>query len=82
MSLNRKASLMSLRHRVFGSTPATSFARKLSGPVDRGWGDTFIGPLDALRERELLAPAKPAGAVPPASNGAGPLPRRRGTGSR
>ena len=67
--------MMSLRHRVFSSSLANSFARKLSDPVDRGWGDTFVGPLDALREldasRELdqPPPAKPGSKVPPASSG-------------
>lgn len=73
---------MSLRHRLFSSTPAKCFARKLSGPVDRGWGDTFVGPLDALREIEHLAPAKPGPAAPADASRTASIWRPRGTGSR
>ena len=42
---------MSLRHRLI-RLPINPFARKLSDPVDRGWGDTIVGPVETPREPE------------------------------
>jgi hypothetical protein len=50
---------MSLRHRLFYSTIARPFGRKLSGPLDRGWGDTVVGPLEAPREGDPGDPSSP-----------------------
>lgn len=50
---------MSARHRLIYSAIANSFGRKLSGPDDRGWGDTIVGPLDPLRESDFRVPTTP-----------------------
>ena len=48
---------MSLRHRVI-RLPINPFARKLSDPVDRGWGDTIVGPVETPREPDGREPGE------------------------
>lgn len=55
---------MSLRHRLMHLPLVNPFARKLSGPVDRGWGDTFIGPIETPRPPDSREPENEVKPVP------------------
>ena len=55
---------MSLRHRPMQLPLVNPFVRKLSGPVDRGWGDTFIGPIETPRPPDGREPEPTVTPVP------------------
>ena len=52
---------MSLRHRLLKFPLVSPFGRRLSGPLDRGWGDTVITPVEGAGEGDAQGPdASPA----------------------
>jgi hypothetical protein len=71
---------MPQRKSPFYATIVKPFGRRLSSPVDRGWGDTFIGPLDTPREADPVSPANPGATETDVPHDDPQRPMKKGTG--